>query len=335
MDDSALKGNCVLIINRFLQDICYRCPDIPFDYTLKSRVEGMMKAHGLSAELIARIQPYTDTGVNIAINCYAHTSQEVQDIVALFTSYAITIDDLGYEFLDEKKRCVSQLLRGEPQTNVILRAIFQCLADSSPVFGQFGGDMIAKSTVDFVCGCYLELEREDLLRKNNKKATAITSHKTTPEFAKYLRIKTGVAEAYAFFLFPENLFLEDQFLHAYLPAIPHIATYFEYTNDLLSFYKEAHEQANLISNHAKSENVSTFESLELIRKKTVETFHTINEILSPNKALQEPIEQFMHGYVTYHFCSRRYRLSELDIPEVDQAKRLLFGKTDPQVEELL
>lgn len=317
---NSLKQQCAGTINEFLHRISYQYPaTVHFDDTLKKKVENSMLKAGLSTETLGRIQPYINSSVNIAITCYAHTSPQVQESVALFTSYAISIDDMGQEFVDEMKSFVSDLLDGQPAKNLILRGFFDIITAYDHQFGQFGGNMIVKSAIDFVCGCYLELERESRESKATERDTA-----KAPEFAEYLRVKTGVAEAYAFFLFPEEVFPEDELLHAYLPAIPYIVQYFNYVNDLFSFYKEADENANYVSNHAAAHKISPFESLDILCKRIGDIFHTINDILAPNENLRYNIQQFMYGYAVYHMCSSRYKLQELDIPAVFEAKRLLF-----------
>ncbi|KAE8554152.1 hypothetical protein TMatcc_006350 [Talaromyces marneffei ATCC 18224] len=321
----SLKEQCASTVNDLLNGISYQYPaGVHFDKTLKKKVEDSMLKAGLSSETLLRIQPYIDSSVNIAITCYAHTSIDVQEFVATYTSYAITVDDLGHEFSDDMKMFVTGLLDGNTTKNVILRGFFDLMKDHGSQFGQFGGDMIAKATIDFVCSCYLELELEN--RGRNEKQAHDTVN--APEYAEYFRIKTGVSEPYAFFAFPEHLFREDEVLHTYLPAVPYMVKFFNYANDILSFYKEsgADEKANYISNQAAAHNISQFESLEMLCKKTIEVFHIINTILAPNEGLRRNVHQWMHGYAVYHMASVRYRLDELGIPAVFEARQLFLEK---------
>lgn len=324
----SLKQQCTATIDQFLRGISYRYPaEVHFDNALKKKVEDSMLKAGLSPETLTRIQPYINSSVNIAITCYAHTSPNVQESVALLTSYAITVDDLGHEFVDEMKRFVSNLLDGQSTKHVILRGFFDLMKDYDSQFGHFGGNMIVKSCIEFVCGCYLELERESNATEDD--TVKAPEH---PEYPEYLRIKTGVAEAYAFLLFPEDLYPEEKLLHAYLPAIPYIMKYFNYVNDLLSFYKEADENANYISNYAVAYNITPFESFEILCERIIDIFHIINTILAPNDGLWRNIEQFLYGYAVYHMCSPRYKLAELDIPAVFEARRLLFPDINQEPE---
>jgi hypothetical protein len=188
--------------------------------------------------------------------------------------------------------------------------------------------MIAKATTDFVCSCYLELELENRARNANANDDQHHHAINAPEYAEYFRVKTGVSEPYAFFAFPEHLSREDEVLHTYLPAIPYMVRYFNYANDILSFYKEsgADEKANYVCNQAAAHNISPFESLDMLCKKTIEVFHIVNTILAPNEDLRRNVHQWMHGYLTYHMVSARYKLEELDIPAVLEARELFFIK---------
>lgn len=325
----SLKEQCALVVNELLRGTSYHYPlDVHFDKTLKQKVEDSMLKAGLSLETLTRIRPYIDSSVNIALTCYAHTSLDVQVFVATYTSYAITIDDLGHEFADDMKRFLSNLLTGHTTRSVILHGYFDLMKDHNSQFGQFGGDMITKATIDFVCSCYLELELEKCGSITDASGNQHHNAVNAPDFAEYFRIKTGVSEPYAFFAFPEQLSREDEVLHTYLPAIPYMVKYFNYANDILSFYKEsgADEKANYVSNQAAAHNISRFESLEVLCKKTIEIFHTINTILAPNEALRRNIHQWMHGYVVYHMVSARYRLDELGIPAVLKTRQLFFAE---------
>ena len=62
--------------------------------------------------------------------------------------------------------------------------------------------MIIKDSLQFVGSCYLEAEADKrLLFPEN-----------SPGFPQYLRLKTGVADPYAFMMSPEEQFLEDDAL---------------------------------------------------------------------------------------------------------------------------
>ncbi|KAI7978465.1 hypothetical protein EIK77_006155 [Talaromyces pinophilus] len=324
---NSLKERCASTVDALLHRTGYQYPaKICFDKTLKQKVEVFMLKAGLSLRTLTRIQPYIDSSVNIALTCYAHTSLNVQEFIAIYTSYAITVDDIGHEFVGDMKQFVSNLLDGHTTKNLILRGFFDLMKDHGSQFGQFGKDMMVKATIDFVSSCYLELELENRVSNATAKADQHHSAVNAPEYAEYFRIKTGVSEPYAFFVFPEHLFREDDVLHAYLPAIPYMVKYFNYANDILSFYKEtgADEKANYVYNQAAAHNISPFESLDMLCKKTVEAFHTVNTILAPNEELRRNVYQWMHGYLVYHMVSGRYKLEELGIPAVLEARRLFF-----------
>jgi trichodiene synthase len=88
-----------------------------------------------------------------------------------------------------------------------------------------------------------------------------------------------------------------------------------FVNDLLSFYKEyddPRDQTSLIMNYCKTYNLTVDEGLE---KLTQDTLHSCEQMMAvfsdKDPQLMETIESFMHGYVTWHLCDKRYRLPEI------------------------
>jgi hypothetical protein len=88
--------------------------------------------------------------------------------------------------------------------------------------------MVAKSTMDFPPGAGAGEDRQ--------------LNALCREVCRVFEIKTGAAEAYALFLFLKDAVSEEQSLHTYLPAIPYIVQFFNYVNDLFSFYKGPDER---------------------------------------------------------------------------------------------
>lgn len=238
-------------------------------------------------------------------------------IVAVYTSYLITIDDLMGEILEDLKGFSSRLFRGETQPNQLLRCLVEFMNEEAcPLYGQFARDMIMKATMDFISGCYFEWEQ------NSK----ISFPRDAPNFPEYIRIKTGVAEVYSFFLFPSSMYPEDQYLKLFLPAIPGLVRYFNLANDIFSFYKESavgDEQMNFVYNYASANGISPLQSVRILSATTVDTVRQVHATLSPDPKMQADIDAFSNGYALYHLSQSRYRLTELDIPEAYDAMLLM------------
>ena len=228
---------------------------------------------------------------------YHSTPFEVQRIIGIYTTYAIAIDDRAQEMKHDLKSFSACLVSKKPLGNKLLQSFANFLKPMNCIFGQFGGDMIIKDSLQFVSSCYLEAEaNKQLLFPAN-----------SPDFAQYLRLKTGVAEAYAFMMFPEQQFLEDECLGTYLPMICYMQGYLNSTNDIMSFYKETLqlEDCNFVHNSAKSRGIIPTEALQNLCTETVELVQRLRCLSSTYPGLSVTMEGFIQGYVVYHLCQQR------------------------------
>ncbi|PYI03547.1 terpenoid synthase [Aspergillus sclerotiicarbonarius CBS 121057] len=144
------------------------------------------------------------------------------------------------------------------------------------------------------------------------------------DYLVFFRAKTGVAEPFAFFCFPEDTNPEDQDLAKYISAIPSIMLFLGYVNDLLSFYKEELKEGDspgFIQSYAKVHGSNSLQALRQLRHNTIEEVRKIRSILSDDDFMAQRINQFIHGYILYHLCAGRYRLAELNVPAAHEARR--------------
>ena len=88
------KRNYEQVVNGFLRDISFQTPIFKLDVDLKTCVENSLESHGISRGLIAQIGTCIDTATEITSCTYPFASHEVQEAIALYASYVITIDDL-------------------------------------------------------------------------------------------------------------------------------------------------------------------------------------------------------------------------------------------------
>lgn len=304
------------LINNFLDNVSYRPPEIKFDLEMESRLQELLRTEGVPNNLLQDTQPAIMATIAITQSAYSGLPSHSQDILAVWAALTICIDDLGSDIAVDLQRYSDDLLRRQKHVNPLLEAMTSWLGNNCQHFGKFGGDMIFKSTVDFICACYHEPEMHNEVIPME-----------APDFAEYFRCKTGVAEGYAFILFPEEIFPEQSYLNLYLPAIPYLIQFINFGNDLFSFYKEElqSDRKNYIHVHAKSEGVSPAQALELMVERMIVIFHNIRAIASENLALQQAVDGFLHGFLLFHLGSSRYRLQELNIPATKRATEMLEG----------
>jgi hypothetical protein len=119
----------------------------------------------------------------------------------------------------------------------------------------------------------------------------------------------------------------DRYLDKYLAAMPTIIDYLNIANDLLSFYKEeTMKDAMHVHAHASANHLSHLETLQLFAERAKSAFQRVQCLLSSDEPLQQAAGNFLHGYITFHLASKRYRLTELNIPAALEARSLLLER---------
>ncbi|ODA75813.1 hypothetical protein RJ55_08635 [Drechmeria coniospora] len=295
------------MVNGFLGDIAFRPPDLSCDPELERRVKQRLRVHGVPPALIERIQGCIDAAVSVTTFTYPFTSPSCQEAIALYSAYTIGIDDLAPEMLKEVGGYTMQLTLGQPHQHPLLRGLTSFLGEQSAIFGPFGGDMIVKGTLESVSSVKLETTSDQTMDLPRAAST----------FLHYFRMKTGFAEAYAFFCFPEDAHPEETELVRYISSVPNIMTFLCSANDLLSFYKEetnAKEADGYVKHHAKLHRQSTIRSLRQVTKDTVQVVQNLRASFAPDEPLGRHMEQLIQGYIMYHLSSPRYKLASLRIP---------------------
>ncbi|KAL4794818.1 terpenoid synthase [Aspergillus venezuelensis] len=320
----AFRGEYQGLLTQFMRDISFSKHECgPFASVQKAVLEHF-RAQNFSPEFIRGGYPAIKASCAIATTTYPFVSVKTQEVIAIYTSFAILIDDTTNVSTDDLKTFLARLCGGQSQPNPLLRDMLRFIADDIPQhYGPFASDMIRKSIIEFISACVIE----------NNYTGKIKMAKTAPDFPYFLRHKTGMAEAYAFFAFPETLFPEGALLPVYFPVIPDLVKYFNLANDLLSFYKESvvgRETFNYISNHASTNKLRPADSLrETVSSLTRCVSNTKETLASPeNGKLRDAVTKVFNGYVIYHSSSARYRLAELGIPDFDTARVSIDGPAD-------
>ncbi|PLN76739.1 terpenoid synthase [Aspergillus taichungensis] len=300
------------VVNGFLGDISFQPPDVKFDPGLKRRVEIRLRSYGISPELITKIGSCIETATKISSYSYPFVSPEVLDAIALYATYVISIDDMTGEILPDLEKYCSQLVLGQVHEHELLRGFTRFLSDQPPLFGPFGGAMITKGTMEFIASAVVE---------RNQNGVPL-SHDAA-DYLVYFRSKTGVAEPFAFFCFPENRNPEGEDLGRYISAIPNIMLFLGYVNDLLSFYKEElarDDCPGFVHDYATVHRSSSTQALRQLRHSTLEEVQKIRHILAGDDRTAQRLNQFIYGYIFYHLSARRYKLDELRIPAGREAR---------------
>ncbi|KAF7622049.1 hypothetical protein COH20_008052 [Aspergillus flavus] len=117
------------------------------------------KSQGFGAEFITRAYLPIEASWTIATTTYPFLSAEVQRVIAIYTSYAICINDTANVSTDDLKGFLARLCGGKPQPNPLLQHKLRFIGEEIRKFyGTFASDMIWKSIIEFACTCVVENE---------------------------------------------------------------------------------------------------------------------------------------------------------------------------------
>ncbi|KAJ5827276.1 Trichodiene synthase [Penicillium robsamsonii] len=308
-----IKAELSEILQAFILNIGYESAPLKLYPAVEDQVKLHFKDNGFSDEFISKIEPQIKPSVGIATTAFQMTPFDIQCTVAIFTTYCLIIDDSahGLEFKQHLKRFSICLLTRQPQESPVLESMGEFLSSFHSIFGQFSGDMIIKDTLQFISACYAEAESENL-------QFPAEAHL----FPSYLRLKVGVAEAYSFMLFPIAQFSEAECLRYCLPLIPYLIWVFNWINDIMSFYKELVEtdHFNFVANSARCKGQTQIEFLRKLCDDTSDVIRTLRTLGKTHPRLSKAVEAFVSGYVTYHLTQTRYRLEDLDLSPVSDAR---------------
>ncbi|PCH40556.1 terpenoid synthase [Wolfiporia cocos MD-104 SS10] len=297
----AYSGSVIDVSRHAVCDLLERLKlDVPTyqrDYKLESRVKDVLRSWGVEKQL----QPYLPPALILTTTCYHHiTDIETKVHIALFSTLVIALDDpsiLSTQAPDEFHR---RLCSGAIQRELdILGRLTNNLGEMWGHYPPFAASSIFTSALQFVNGCLLE----QCAQKG-----AILSSDALP-FITYRRNMSGLAEAFAYFIWPKDKFPD---VEVYMQAIPDICWYQNHVNDILSFYKEelAGETGNYMSDRAAASGRTTLETLSEVIDETVVIMQRIRNILGEGEA-RDAWESFARGWIAFHTSSPRYRLKEL------------------------
>lgn len=313
-----IKAELSGIIQEFLLDIDYEFPPLKLYPAVGSEVKLHFKNNGFTDEFVSKIEPQIKPSVGIATTTFQTAPFNIQCTVAIFTTYCLIIDDFAHdlEFKHHLKRFNICLLTRQPQGSPVLESMGEFLSSFHSIFGQFASDMIIKDSLQFISACYAEVESENIQFPTEAHL-----------FPSYFRMKVGVAEAYSFMLFPTAQFSEAECFQYCLPLIPYLTSGFNWINDIMSFYKEIVEMdnCNFVTNSARCKGLTEVEFLRKLCDDTSDVIRTLRMLGKAHPGLSKVLEAFVSGYVVYHLTQTRYRMEDLDLTFVSDARERLKG----------
>ncbi|KAL1968520.1 hypothetical protein VTN77DRAFT_1730 [Rasamsonia byssochlamydoides] len=183
---------------------------------------------------------------------------------------------------------------------------------------QFATDMISKAVMEFLSANLVEIEQ--------RKGLLIHPTRNTPGFASYFRLKAGIAEAFALFIFSRDAYDDESTLADYLLLIPDLMVWMNHANDIFSsFYKESMvstERDNAVYHHATAHGLAIRDCLMDYHRLAMESLARVREALeTTHPRFRNDVEEFVQGYLAFHVCNPRYRLCELGLHWVTEVNK--------------
>ncbi|KAI0376400.1 isoprenoid synthase domain-containing protein [Hypomontagnella monticulosa] len=241
------------------------------------------------------LKRYISVGVSIACNAYRHQSHDIQVFISLFTAFLTYLDD-SYE-KNTTQPFNHRFITGDRQNDILLDHLRDLLFEMPSMFGSVESNIITTAVLDFVTSLSIDHEFE-------KVKLEPSSH----QFPAFVRAMSGIANAYALFIFPPELPLTWK-----LQVLPDCGMFINYTNDILSFYKEqlSGEEANVVSLISQCRGIGPDIALGELTDEATAAHSRVLDILAPNSVALEAYKSFSQGYVGFHASDERYRLHEL------------------------
>ncbi|KAF8443150.1 isoprenoid synthase domain-containing protein [Boletus edulis BED1] len=276
---------------------------IPFDEHLYQDCVDDATRRGYLVDGDQSVLTFLREGVVYAATAGAHIPHRPTQIwIALYTSCAIYVDeaaDLFPEVLPDVYLFNDRFICKETQGNGVLDAFADVMRRASDLYRPVAAPLIITATQNFVTANLLEYETRSM---------KISS--AAERYPIFQRTLSGVAEAYAFMVFPWEIPLND-----YIQAIPEMTLFIHNVNDVLSFYKEelVSETTNQVSTLAARANKSKLETFGELTERTIGLYKTVVKILEGSPEACEAFKRYTAGYVYFHTSIKRYRFADLDL----------------------
>ncbi|KAG2104285.1 isoprenoid synthase domain-containing protein [Suillus cothurnatus] len=245
------------------------------------------------------LRPYMAVGVAM-FNAYSYLPDHATKMwICLLTVLVTFIDDMmdKGEDLANVYSFYERFARNQSQGDPVLTALDALLRDvvyhySSPV-----SNLVITSVFDFISSILLDNETKDM--------QILPETRSYPD---YMRMLSGMPTAFSHFAFPSVLPLRE-----YIQCMPDLAIVINFTNDILSFYKEEieDETTNYLSRVAASRALTKQDVLHEIIEKTVQAHHNILNCLKPHAEACDAYVRFLTGYFKFHVALKRYKMEEI------------------------
>ncbi|KJA14331.1 hypothetical protein HYPSUDRAFT_80866 [Hypholoma sublateritium FD-334 SS-4] len=247
---------------------------------------------------IPSIRPFMKTGVYLAFCAYGHLENEATRIfMALYTAFLVYVDVAFVRDSRNVRVFTERFIRNEKQMDIVLDSLAQFLLEIPDHWEPVVASIILTATLNFITAPTLEYQTQGM-----------TASPHAEGYPGFLRQMSGAAESYGLMLFPRNLVL-----NSYIQSLPEVANFLNFSNDVLSFYKEELEgdNVNYISVRARCQGVPAITAFQQLSDEVARCHAQVCKILEMDQAAYDIWKKFTYGYTVFHLSCDRYRFAEL------------------------
>ncbi|KAH9990462.1 Trichodiene synthase [Xylariaceae sp. FL0662B] len=242
------------------------------------------------------------TSVQVSVYCWTKLHPRVLIALSIYWVQIVTLDDSTENPSSAMSSFFPDFACGREQKHPFWRIMSRDLPEFTGYYGSFCAFNILRSTLDYFQGCWVEQYNFHGLPGSHA-------------FPPYLRRLNGLGGICGGSLFPAEDFDEQLLFTQIASIVAEIEQPVALVNDLISFYKEfgnPRDQVSLVQNFVHVEGISLEQAFERVADDAIrscERLLSLSNGMDPK--IKSTVDAFVHGYVTWHFCDRRFRMGEI------------------------
>ncbi|KAI9043113.1 trichodiene synthase [Aspergillus affinis] len=270
----------------------------------------------------SEVQAALETITGMVVYCWVKASPDLMAALTIHFTYTLILDDSKDNPFLNMGSFFNDMVEGKPQQHPWWRLVNRQFPNVLDRYGPFCSLNIYRSTVD--CS-YSVL---DALRSISELTFLLAvfegcwieqyhfhGYRGAEDFPEFSRRMNGLGHAVGASIWPAEMLDERIHFREITTAICMMENWMVWVNDLISFYKEFYDerdQTSLINNYSHVNGISTTEALEKLIQNTLRESEQIMSVFKDKDPLiLDTLTRFIHGYVTWHLCDRRYRVNEI------------------------
>ncbi|KAJ6484019.1 Trichodiene synthase-domain-containing protein [Mycena sanguinolenta] len=314
------------LVVRLLDTVQYK--DV--NYTHEQRVANLQYAYSKAAMHFAR--PHVQEGLKVkpkkleaalrtitgmVVYCWINASQELMAALTIHYTYTLLLDDNGDDPEPAMRNFFGDMMAGKEQKHQWWKLVNNHLPNVLQHYGPFCSLNIYRSTVDFdpslsslannlrppvFEGCWIE-------------QYAFQGYRGSEDYPDFLRRLNGLGHAVGTSIWLAAQFDEKALFREITTAVAMMENWMVWVNDLISYYKEfddPRDQTSFVNNYCHVSDLTLDEGLEKLIKNTLRVTEQIVKVFGEkDPSVRDTLTKFMHGYITWHLCDKRYRIAEI------------------------